>query len=174
MDANTVTAICATVIAVASLTVSIQQTQAIRHHNRQSVRPLLEVWTRRTMGGFTGISLVNYGLGPAIITRTVLTLDGVILGSWDEPTVNALRETLESRPHALTFHRQQAIPAGFDAGLLYLNEYDQNEHAWFSELIRHRISLVIYYESLHGGEGFKVTLNSAARPPRPDQPDPAA
>jgi hypothetical protein len=43
MDASTVVAICATVIAVASLAVSVYQARATRRHNQLSVRPLLEL-----------------------------------------------------------------------------------------------------------------------------------
>jgi hypothetical protein len=45
MNAAIVVAICATVIAVASLAVSVYQARATRLHNRHSVRPILELRT---------------------------------------------------------------------------------------------------------------------------------
>jgi hypothetical protein len=43
MDASVIVAICATVIAVVSLAVSVYEAQATRRHNRISVRPFLEL-----------------------------------------------------------------------------------------------------------------------------------
>lgn len=65
MNANTVIAICATVIAVASLVVSVSEARAARTHNRLSVQPLLELTTRFPVGGTAGLRLSNSGLGPS-------------------------------------------------------------------------------------------------------------
>ncbi|MFC9846126.1 hypothetical protein ACFWFF_22640 [Streptomyces sp. NPDC060223] len=43
MNSDTVTAIAATAIALGSLWISYSQTKATRLHNRQSVRPLLQI-----------------------------------------------------------------------------------------------------------------------------------
>ncbi len=51
MNPNTVTAICAILIAVASLGVSIFQARAMRQHNRQSVRPVLQLHRAWPTGG---------------------------------------------------------------------------------------------------------------------------
>ncbi|MFB4313108.1 hypothetical protein [Actinomadura sp. 21ATH] len=164
MDANTVTAICATFIAVISLAVSIQQARAVREHNRQSVRPLLQLLHSRQRGGITGIRLVNCGLGPAVITGSVLKLDGRLLGSWDERTVNGFREDLVPRPGVATFTEGFALPVGYDEYILSLDDFDPNANADFWKLIRHRIDLEIHYESLYSGERYKAILPKA--PPR--------
>jgi hypothetical protein len=163
MDANTLTAICATAIAVVSLVVSISQARAAREHNRHAVRPLLELWIHRSIGGETGIVLANRGLGPAIITRTALGLDGALLGEWDEEHVNQVRDTLPVRPRTRAFNGPKAIPAGTEVFLFALDRYDRQEHAWFNELIRQRLHLEIRYESLYGGEDFAVALNTPLR-----------
>ncbi|TDC97494.1 hypothetical protein [Actinomadura sp. 7K507] len=159
MDANTVTAICATIIALLSLTISFLQARAVRQHNRYAVRPLLELWTPRRHGGKTGVQLINQGLGPAIITRTILKLDGQVLGGWDEPTVDRMRESLPTRPRAMTIRPPRAIPTGFDSFLLSLDDFDREQHAWFADLIKQRIQIEIHYESLYGGEDFKAALH---------------
>lgn len=59
MNADTVTAICATAIASASFVVSVQQGRASRQHNRHSVMPVLTLWNYRRDGGTTGITTAN-------------------------------------------------------------------------------------------------------------------
>ncbi|MDL4815525.1 hypothetical protein [Actinomadura opuntiae] len=159
MDANNVTAICATLIALLSLAVSFLEARAVRQHNRHAVRPLLELWTPRRHGDRTGIQLINQGLGPAIITRTILKLDGQVLGGWDQPTVDQMRASLPARPGAMTVRPPRAIPVGFHSFLLSLDDFDREQHAWFADLIKRRIQIEIHYESLYGGENFKTTLH---------------
>ena len=57
MNANTVIAVCATVIAVASLGVSVYEARVARKHNRLSVQPLLGLTTRFPVGGTAGLRL---------------------------------------------------------------------------------------------------------------------
>ncbi|GLF94756.1 hypothetical protein [Streptomyces yaizuensis] len=40
--------------------------------------------------------------------------------------------------------------------LLSLPHYDAHVHASVERLLRHRLSVTIDYESLYGGEGFRV------------------
>ncbi len=72
LDAATVVAICVTVVAIASLAVSVYEGRAARRHNRYSVRPLLELDTSFRPGRRADLRLTNSGLGPAAVTRTVL------------------------------------------------------------------------------------------------------
>jgi hypothetical protein len=53
----------------------------------------------------SGLQLVNAGLGPAVITRTVLTVDNKELGEFNEANVNGVRDALgiRPRPAAVTF-----------------------------------------------------------------------
>ncbi|HLK02542.1 MAG TPA: hypothetical protein VKU39_21900 [Streptosporangiaceae bacterium] len=105
MNASVVVAICATVIAVLSLAVSVFEARAARRHNRITVRPVLELRVGLSEGGKAGLQLINAGLGPAVITRTDLTLDGQSLGEYSEESVNGLRGKLSVRPAAVTFRK---------------------------------------------------------------------
>src|SRR5580704_10007812 len=87
MNASVVVAICATFIAVLSLVVSVYEARATRRHNRISVRPFLELRVGLSQGDTAGLQLINAGLGPAAITRTMLTLDGEPLGEFSEVSV---------------------------------------------------------------------------------------
>ncbi|MEV4657811.1 hypothetical protein [Micromonospora sp. NPDC049301] len=156
MDANTITAICATGIAVASLAVSVSQTRAVQEHNRRSIRPFLQFEYQRRTNGETGLRLRNVGLGPAVVTGTTLTLDGEDLGSWEEPTVNKLRRSLRGRPRARTLRLGMAIPTGYDELLLHLDNYDRNRDEWFWDLIRRRLLVQVHYDSIYGGEQFSA------------------
>lgn len=157
MDANTVIAISATAIAVGSLAVSVTEARAARRHNRYTVRPLLQFMRTRGFDRPSGILLTNYGLGPAIVTRTLVELDGEVLGRWDYTTAEALRADLPVRPRASTFDIGRAIPVNEIAEVLVLPEYDYDRHNWFWDLVAHRLHFVVEYESLYG-ERFKTEL----------------
>ena len=55
MNAGIVVAICATVIAVLSLAVSVYEARATRRHNRISVRPFLELRVGLSQGRRAGL-----------------------------------------------------------------------------------------------------------------------
>ncbi|MGK5522634.1 hypothetical protein ACSNN9_25200 [Micromonospora sp. URMC 107] len=172
MDANTITAICATGIAVASLAVSVTETTASRRHNRQSVRPLLQFEYRRLDGGETGVRLSNHGLGPAIVTGTTLTLDGAVLGPWEEPELSLLRRPLPIRPRVRALSEGKILPAGFSDFLLYLPDYRAEADAWFWDLIRRRMRIEVRYESLYGRDEQRAVsaLPYSGEKPRPSAP----
>jgi hypothetical protein len=162
MNAGTITAICAVVIAVASLVVSVYQTYAMRQHDRHSVRPVLQLHKGWPLGGKAGIRLINSGLGPAVIVGSTLTVDGEAIGKWNEDSVNSLRERLAVRPSAVTFNDGEVIATDYEQYLLSVASYDQQRHSEIEDLINRRLTLRIRYESLYGGENFQVVL--APRP----------
>src|SRR5262249_25633144 len=94
MNASTVIAVCAVVVAGASLGVSVSEARATRMHNRRSVQPILSLWEMISTGATSGIGLSNSGLGPAKITGSKLILDGVERGDLSKPAVDKLRGSL--------------------------------------------------------------------------------
>lgn len=117
--------------------------------------PVLALGVSLSQGGTAGLRLSNAGLGPAAITRTILTLDGESLGEYGEESVNVLRGKLSVRPAAVTF-RKTILAADYDQFLLRVGPFDRTEHAEFADLLRHRLGLEIHYESLYGGEDYKA------------------
>lgn len=101
MTANTVIAVCAVVIAAASLVASVYEARATRKHNRYSVRPILDLAMSFKIGATAGLSLSNTGLGPAAVTDTSLSFDGKRLGEFDESNVDKVRAALSVRPSAV-------------------------------------------------------------------------
>lgn len=162
MSPSLVTAVGATLIAVISLIVSISEARSNRLHNRHSVRPHLDLTAVRDLGDRTGIKVSNYGLGPAIIRESLLTVDGVPLGPWDEETLNRLRDQLPSRPATKAFRAGEALPAGYEGFLIHLPDYENGKDAWFWDLLRLRLQVSITYESLYG-ERFTVASEIATR-----------
>ncbi|TDB86432.1 hypothetical protein [Actinomadura sp. 7K534] len=157
MDANTVIALCATVIAVCSLLVSYKEAHATREHNRKSVRPILEIWQLKNYyGSTTGVKLINNGLGPAVITGVIVKLDGEVLGGWSTDTFEEIAKGLPDVPKVSTLRNGTVYPPGAGEFLLHFEDFDEAAHSWFWSLISKRITFEIHYESIYGGEGYKV------------------
>ncbi|MFF1723269.1 hypothetical protein [Streptomyces sviceus] len=158
MNADTVTAICAVVIAVASLVVAVYQTHAMRQHNRHSVRPILQLHRGWPVGGRAGIRLINSGLGPAVIVDSTLTIDDEVIGAWNAPGVDHVRDRLSIRPSAVTFNQGEVIATDYEQYLLSVASYDPQNHVEVEDLINRRLTLKIRYESLYGGEDYTAVL----------------
>ncbi|QKV90450.1 hypothetical protein HUT19_00485 [Streptomyces sp. NA02950] len=158
MNAETVTAVCAVVIAVASLIVSVYQTHAMRQHNRHSLRPILQLHRGWPPGGRAGIRLINSGLGPAVIVDSTLTVDDEVLGAWNARSVDRVRGLLSVRPSAVTCNQGEVIATDYEQYVLSVASYDPQNHAEVEDLINRRLTLMIRYESLYGGENYTAFL----------------
>jgi hypothetical protein len=170
VNANTIVAVCAVVIAAAALVVSVSEARATRKHNRYSVVPKLKLTTAFPVGKKAGLILSNSGLGPADVTASSLALDGEELGAFDERTVNKVRDRLSVRPSAFTLGGQNFLKTDFDRFLLSVEPYDREQHREFHELIRHRLRVEIWYDSLYGGEQFKAVHQPKSPPDSEETP----
>ncbi|MER6011859.1 hypothetical protein [Streptomyces bluensis] len=155
MRMETVIAVAATVIALGSLWVSHSQSRATRMHNRQSVRPILQI-RRVHENGRVGLQVVNAGLGPGIVTDTVVRLDGEVVGKWDREVKDRIFAasdrpvTYSLRAGAVVLNGQQTFLVRFDS-----DDPDRLERFW--ELVSRRLVIDVHYESVYGGEGFTVS-----------------
>lgn len=159
MKPETLISVSATVIALASLWVSFTESRNIRSHNRQSVRPLLQI--RRVLnfeGARTGIQLINAGLGPAIVTTSIVRVDGEVVGGWDLKTYRQLTRGHSASPKVSTLQSGVPVLTGQVVHLLFFDDFDRDEHAWFWTLVSERLMVEIFYESLYGGENFRAVL----------------
>ncbi|MFE3830902.1 hypothetical protein [Streptomyces sp. NPDC059092] len=158
MSSDTVTAVAATVIALGSLWVSYTQSRDSRQHSRQSVRPLLQMRRIKEYEGTNAeLRVVNAGLGPAIVTTSVVRLDGEPVGQWDYHTQHSILSSFPTRPKAYSMRPGAVVLAGQSVTLLSLDEFSDEQHGWFWDLITRRLVIEIRYESLYGGENFSVT-----------------
>lgn len=165
MNANTVIAICAAVIAGASLVVSVSEARAARKHDRNSVRPILKLTTSFPAGRKAGLILSNAGLGPAAVTASSLWLDDEPFGEFDERGVNQVRDRLSVRPSAVTLGGQPFLDTNYDRFLLSVESYNREQHEEFYELIRTQLRVEIQYTSIYGKERFSVVHPAIRRPP---------
>lgn len=158
MKAETVTAICSIVVAALALGVSIYQAYTNRKHNRQSVRPVLQFASRFRPGERAGVTLRNCGVGPAVIVRSELKLDDQPIGAFGEASVNRLRGPERPRPSAVTFETGAILASDYDEFLLSVAAFDpdRQDHKHFADLVRHRLNLLLEYDSLYGGERFST------------------
>lgn len=159
METSDAIATASAIIAVSSLIVSIYQLTAAMKHNRQSVKPVLQIGSGFSRGHRAGLTLANCGLGPAVITGSRVELDGMDIGEYGEDTVNRIRGDARPRPSAITFQTGAVLPKDYDAILLAVDDFDPDlpRHRDFAQLIRHRLTITLRYESLHGGDQFEVT-----------------
>lgn len=156
MDVNSITAICAVIIALASLVVAVMESRASREYNRQSVRPVLQIIRSRLHGDLrAGLMLRNVGLGPAVIVGTTVILDGDRIGSWDRETFAHLVGTNKPVPSFSSLYERAVVPAGEEKYLILMDPFKEERHSWFWNLIAHRLTLEVRYESLYGGEKFR-------------------
>src|SRR5918999_1661301 len=132
MDANTVIAVCAVVIAMCSLGVSFVEHRLVRQHSRYSVRPILQM--RRNSKYYdtqAGLKILNCGLGPAVITGSLVALDGNLIGQWDLATYREICRTLPEHPRVMTVQPGTVLEVGHANYLLSLDDFEDKENAWF-------------------------------------------
>jgi hypothetical protein len=158
VTANTVIAVCAVIIAATSLAVSVYEARATRKHNRYSVRPVLELGIWFKPGDISGLFLSNSGLGPAAVTNSSLSFDGVPLGEFNETNVNKVRAVLFVQL-AFVIPGQAFLATDYKDFLLSIEPYDPDRHREFYELIRHRLRVEFQYDSIYGGEQFKAVYS---------------
>jgi hypothetical protein len=158
MGADTVVAACATVIALGSLWVSVVQSRLSVRHNRESVRPLVQLrqvrLVRGSEGRKAGLLAVNAGLGPALVTRTDVYLDGVHIGQWNLDAFRRIFAGAPQEPQISALFTGSCLVSGHKTYLLLLEPFDETGDAWFWEMVSRRLRIEIHYESLYGGEGF--------------------
>ncbi|MGI5473137.1 hypothetical protein [Streptomyces sp. CA-132043] len=157
MDTDTGIAVCAVVIALGSLAISFAQTKVVREHNRQSVRPLLQIRrVKEFKDNIARLEVINAGLGPAIVIETVVTFDGEVIGQWDLETYRTVIRSFPMQPKVSTLVGGGAVLVGQKVFLMHIDDFDGDEHGWFWDLIAQRMLIDIRYESLYGGENYRV------------------
>ena len=160
MTPELITAISSVVIAVLALATGVYQSALTRRHNRQSVRPVLEFGSAFRKGESAGLLLANFGLGPAIIDKSSVSVDGHYVGPFNKTTINHIRGSERPRPSAQTgFDKGAVVGADFRGFLLRVDDFDfaRQWHADFANLIEARIDVEFVYSSLYGGEKFLAT-----------------
>jgi hypothetical protein len=159
LSADTIIAIAAVVIAASALFVAIYEARQLRKHNRLSVIPKLRIDACTELSKDITISLINSGLGPAIIKSAIVGLDTLpnvaeTIGDFTKTWKAALLKL----PAKLNIQYTATTPFRGDA-------FAQNEHMFLlkfhesagasekQEAIKsflRRMHFIIEYESLYG------------------------
>jgi hypothetical protein len=145
LKVETVTAICATVVAVASLMLSVWSGLKQREHDRLSVRPMLSVGYNESPDVGGTYQLQNHGLGPVEVVWFEVNVDGKAQQSWTEFT-----KSLDIAPGA---YSNFAIPGGgyYVAGRV-VNVYVSKDPRTIAQLRKSldRVAFAVCYCSLYG------------------------
>lgn len=167
MGTDTVIAISAAIIALASLFVSIWSAVATRKHNRLSVTPHLRVDYSHKPGEPVRVILSNNGIGTAIIKNFAIYLDGTLLTA---KAAGGLTEALSKTGitgyfFAYTLSSDDAVSSGEHMDLLSFSIKNNLEEMAKVQASLSRISFRIDYGSMYGDKFClqRTALGNAAQ-----------
>ena len=171
MRSESVIAISAGVIALASLFVSIWSARVTRKHNRLSVAPHLRVDYFDRLKEGVEVVLKNNGLGTAIIRRFAVRLDGIPVPTSNSSSVGeALMSTgVVDKVYAFVPTVDDALSAGEQ--ILLFSFLPENHQSKKIQPSLARITFNIDYESMYG-DSFRLNRNATGTAPNKSfQPD---
>ena len=92
MDWQVIIGISSVVIAICAIVVSIRHGVQTRRHNKLSYKPHLTTWMDSDKDkAFYSVELINNGLGPALIEKFTIKVDGEVMpGKQTEPIEKAM------------------------------------------------------------------------------------
>lgn len=160
-DTNTIVSFSAIIVSIASIFIATWQGMETRRHNRLSVRPKLDFSFEVGKNGF-GYSILNQGLGPAIITEAKIFLDGEEFipqrshFGWAlalQDTLQLMNMTLD----ALPLSKGVTIRAGQPYTIIELYEQGEKDLTIDPKMIYRRLAFKINYESMYG-ESFTCQI----------------
>lgn len=148
--------VSAIIIALASICISLWEGIMLRNHYRLSVRPNLEIVFNGGYQSF-GYNVVNSGLGPAIITKMVISVDNQKI---DHSSLMGLKNLAEKLDLAERNFSHDAIDSGvtLSAGenkvLFGCKFIDTDNREELLTKIYSRITIELVYSSMYK-EQFK-------------------
>lgn len=160
MDSETAISLSAAVIALCALFVTIWQGVQNRRHNRLSMRPLLH-FDFLAKDGIVSISLKNTGVGPAVIKKFTVELDGKELYGNEYELLKTIIEEFEIEHLGGELYRPgdtgQGLPVNGTYELLRVDNIEVDSPQYFE--LMNEISRVVFrinYESVYE-EKFEIT-----------------
>ncbi len=152
IDINIVVSISAAIIALSALFVSIWQGVLSRKHSRLSVRPRLRIDRNIYLRAPIEIVLSNYGIGPAILLKFGVYLDGEKIDKGDIPPVAEALKRLDIHGQVDTYTPSEGDIIGIDEkiALLCIREFPDNiENLGKLKKSLKRIGFQIQYMSMY-------------------------
>lgn len=150
LSADTITAICSIIIAGLALIITLWQGYVTRKHNRLSVTPRL-CFSQTIVPEEKSKKVTNKGIGPAIIKKVRIYLDGKQIEYRDLRALWVLNHNLklskDQRPLVRGFGKEEMISAGEEIIIFSIKTSDSIEKA-LKEF--NRIDMAIDYKSIYG------------------------
>lgn len=137
-------------IAVCAVIVSVWQVRISQQHNKLSVMPYLDFFSGWASDSTWRLSLMNEGIGPAIIKATELTYEGKVYSHWDAvlDAANIRSERVNSTNIGVD------SPFKIDKEIIFLEiKNDPLNPKTFG------IDVLIKYTSIYGGEILELPIS---------------
>ena len=176
MSFDTIASITAIVIGVCALGVSIWQGYETRKNYRLSVTPYIVIVINFTKGLEFGLVLQNKGVGPAVITKLNIKINGytssilknpkdleIIIDMITNDLPKVFTATEDNRSMNISYHvfdSEEMISAGDSLPIFWLDnsrEIDDETRLKFDDYLSGNIQVEVYYKSIYG-QSFSASL----------------
>ncbi|OEK01374.1 hypothetical protein BFP97_07520 [Roseivirga sp. 4D4] len=137
------------IVAVCAVVVSVWQVRISQQHNKLSVMPYLDFFSGWASDSTWRLTLMNEGIGPAIIKSTELTYDEKVYTHWD--AVLDAANIRDRRVNSTNVGNDS--PFKIDKEIVFLEiKNDPLNPVTFG------IDVLIRYTSIYGGEIQELTI----------------
>jgi len=161
-DTNTIVSFSAIIVSIASISIATWQGIESRRHNLLSVRPKLDLSFDVSRNSL-GYTILNQGLGSAIITERKIFLDGkefipqTKYFGWAAALQDTLRLMNMTLAAAFPLSKGVTIRAGQPWIIIQFSEQDNKDLTIDPKMIYRRLAFKINYESMYG-ESFTCQI----------------
>lgn len=137
--------ICAIIIAILSLFVTVYESYQQRRHDRLSVKPVLQV-IFSTENNWEGFKLKSSGLGPAVISWIEVFVDGKLVHGWQE-AMERLNLSIPERHSINAVYSKDVLRPNETVNLFFVdNSKNMNDLRKNNKRIRINICYCSFYD----------------------------
>lgn len=154
LSSSDIITISSAVIATLALLATFWQAHIARRHNRLSIQPFLEHRQDRIPGEHISVSIINHGLGPALLESVFFTIssskDKLSIDEFLDHILLAMKPT-EGAWETGTFQGKSTIPSGKEIHLIKLELAATDDENF--QIINDRLNdstIHIVYRCLYG------------------------
>ncbi|EOV6281615.1 hypothetical protein ACOQ0N_001467 [Vibrio parahaemolyticus] len=163
MESSDYIAICAAIISFVALGLGIYQSHLTRKHNKLSIRPILSISKVSSYDRGLSYTLLNNGLGPAIIKKFGVMIDDKLIESSDNIIFSALEKIGVEHFDVgyFTLESGEAYNVGEELLLLGFVDKESNPDKYANlDKVMPRFKFYIEYECIYGDK-FKLQSNGS-------------
>ena len=147
-DLNSIATIGAVILSIVAISISVLEVSTMRTHQRASVWPYLEISQAYNQDGFR-MTLENKGVGPALIKRFEMTLDGKPAPDLDKMIIDVVGEenAFSYDLYGSNNPSNGVISAGESVRLFGVPWEDRTR--LFTQRANNRVNIIACYCSIH-------------------------